>query len=83
MARLRWLSSVNIPVMRASTDGTSAAPATPSRARLAISISGPVENAAATEAVPNAAPPMSKSLLRPIRSPTVPKVTRDPASMNP
>jgi hypothetical protein len=72
-----------MPVTRASTDGITAAPPTPSNARLAISICGLVENAAAAEATPNTAAPTSNSLLRPIRSPMVPMVTRNPAIRKP
>jgi len=64
-------------------EGARVAPATPSRARAAISISGVVENAASTEATPNAAAPASSSRRRPIRSPRVPMVTSDPAARNP
>ena len=67
----------------AIVDGISVAPAMPSRARVAISIAGLVEYAASTEATPNAAAPISSSFRRPIRSPRVPIVTRNPASMNP
>jgi hypothetical protein len=51
--------------------------------RPAMSISGLVENAAATEAMPNTVAPMSNSFLRPIRSPMVPMVTRKPAIRKP
>jgi hypothetical protein len=85
MARARRLcrGSVNMPVIRASTDGVTAAPATPSSARPAMSISGLVENAATTEATPNTAAPMNNSFRRPIRSPTVPIVTSNPAISRP
>ena len=67
----------------AMVDGISVAPATPSSARAAISISALVEKAATTEAAANAAAPISRSLRRPIRSPRVPIVTRNPAIRNP
>ncbi len=69
--------------MSDSVDGASVAPAIPSKARLTISISELVENAARIESAPNAAAPISRSLRRPIRSPSVPIVTRKPATMNP
>ena len=64
-------------------EGASVAPATPSSARVAISISALVENAASTEATPNAAAPISSSRRRPIRSPSVPIVISEPATRNP
>ena len=64
-------------------DGARVAPATPSRARVAISISALVEKAASTEATPNAAAPISSSRRRPIRSPSVPMVISEPATRNP
>ena len=57
--------------------------AMPSAARAAISISALVEYAATTDAAPNAAAPISSSRRRPIRSPRVPIVIRNPAIMNP
>jgi hypothetical protein len=62
--------------------GASVAPAIPSSARLAISISGLVGRAANTEITPKAAAP-SSSRRRPIRSPSVPIVIRKPATMKP
>ena len=64
-------------------DGARVAPASPSRARLTISISALVENAASSDAAPNAAAPIISSLRRPMRSPRVPMVISDPATMNP
>ena len=64
-------------------EGASVAPAIPSSARLAISISGLVEKADRIERAPNAAAPTSSSLRRPIRSPSAPIVTRNPATMKP
>ncbi len=64
-------------------DGASVAPATPSRARIAISISALREKAAITDASANAAAPISSSLRRPIRSPRVPMVISEPAIRKP
>ena len=64
-------------------EGIRAAPEIPSRARVTMSISGLVEYAAATEATPKAAAPVRRSLRRPIRSPRVPMVMRNPAIMKP
>ena len=66
-----------------SVDGARVAPAIPSNARLAISCSGLVDRAASTETTPKAAAPASSSRRRPIRSPRVPMVIRNPATMNP
>jgi hypothetical protein len=66
-----------------SVDGASVAPASPSSARVTMSISALVENAATTEAMPNAAAPIRSSRRRPIRSPSVPMVMSDPATRNP
>jgi hypothetical protein len=70
-------------LISASVDGMSVAPATPSRARAPISMAGFVANAATTDASPKAAPPIISSFRRPMRSPSVPMVTRNPATMNP
>ena len=59
------------------------APEIPSKARVRISILAEVEKAASTEATPNAAAPISSSLRRPMRSPSVPMVIRKPAIMKP
>ena len=64
-------------------DGARVAPAIPSRARVAMSIAALVENAASTEPTPNAPAPIRSSFRRPIRSPSVPIVISDPASMKP
>ena len=77
------MSSSNRLVTSASTEGMTAAPAMPSTARQAMSISGLVENAATTEVSPNTAAPMSSNRFRPIRSPRLPIVTRKPAIRNP
>jgi hypothetical protein len=64
-------------------DGARVAPATPSRARATIRVSAVGAKAASTETTPNAAAPMSRSRRRPMRSPRVPMVMREPATMNP
>ena len=66
-----------------SVDGARVAPASPSSARLTMSISALVENAASSDVAPNAAAPRNSSRRRPIRSPSVPMVTRAPATMKP
>ena len=79
----RCFGSWNMWKISDSVDGASVAPASPSSARLTISISALVEKAASTETAPNAAAPISSSRRRPIRSPSVPIVTSEPATMNP
>jgi hypothetical protein len=69
--------------MRLSVDGAIVAPAMPSSARLAMSISALTLNAAITENSPKATAPMSSSLRRPIRSPSVPIVISEPATRKP
>jgi hypothetical protein len=69
--------------MSESVDGASVAPATPSNARVAISISALFENAAITDAPPKAAAPISSRRRRPILSPSVPIVISDPATRKP
>ena len=66
-----------------SVDGASVALAIPSSARAAISIHVDVENAASTDAKPNAAAPIRSKRRRPIRSPRVPIVISDPAIRKP
>src|SRR5690606_6185046 len=83
IASARWRGSANMLLIRAKVDGINVAPATPSAARTAISIGALVENAASTEAMPNAAAPAISRRRRPIRSPSVPMVTRKPAIMKP
>jgi hypothetical protein len=83
MATERCLGSLNMWKISDSVDGARVAPAIPSNARLAISISGLLEKAASSEAAPKPAAPMSRSLRRPIRSPSVPMVISDPATKNP
>ena len=69
--------------IRESVEGARVAPAMPSSARVAISISALVEKAASTEAAPNAAAPIMSSRRRPIRSPRVPMVISEPATRKP
>jgi hypothetical protein len=83
IANVRWRSSANMLRISESVDGASVAPATPSSARAAISISELVENAASTDAAPNAAAPISSSRRRPMRSPSVPIVISKPARRKP
>ena len=64
-------------------EGAIVAPATPSRARAAISISALLEYAAITDATPKAAAPISSNRRRPMRSPSVPIVIKEPATRNP
>ena len=68
---------------RDRVDGAIVAPARPSSARVAISMDVVVENAATTDAPPNATAPISSSRRRPIRSPSVPIVISAPATRNP
>ena len=83
IATVRCWSSSNMLRIRDSVEGASVAPAIPSKAREAISISGLDENAATTEAPPNAPAPIRSSRRRPIRSPSVPIVIRKPATRKP
>lgn len=83
MADVRCAGSRNIVLIRARVDGMSVAPATPSRARAAMSVSAVGANAASRDATANAAPPANSSRLRPMRSPTAPIVTRKPAMRKP
>ena len=83
MAKVRSFGSRNILVSRDSVEGASVGPATPRMARVTISISALLENAARIEATPKAAAPNRRSLRRPIRSPSVPMVIRNPATMKP
>jgi hypothetical protein len=82
-ASVRWRGSANMLRISDRVEGARAAPATPSRARAAISVPAVGAKAANTEAVPNPAAPPSRTRRRPIRSPRVPMVTREPAAMNP
>ena len=72
MAVPRARGSGKIVRIRSSVEGISVAPATPSSARVAMSVAGPVENAAATDATPNAGPPTSRSPRRPDAVPACP-----------
>ncbi len=83
IAVARCFSSRNRFRNSASVDGISVAPAIPSTARAAISISGVEAYAAAQLASPKPAAPMSSSRRRPIRSPTAPMVSSRPASTKP
>ena len=83
MAIERSFGSLNMWKMSDSVDGASVAPASPSSARLAMSISALTENAASTENTPKTAAPMRSRRRRPIRSPRVPIVIRAPATMKP
>jgi hypothetical protein len=83
MAKVRCAGSANMLRIRDRVEGARVAPAMPSTARIAISIAALVENAASTEATPNAAAPIKSSRRRPIRSPSVPIVINKPATMNP
>jgi hypothetical protein len=83
IATVRSFGSRNMLRISESVDGASVAAAIPSSARATISISALVEKAAKTEAAPNAAAPISSSLRRPIRSPSVPIVIRLPATRKP
>lgn len=79
MAKLRSVSSVNVERIRASVEGMSVAPATPSRARATISISAVAEYAAKMEITANSDPPTRSRNLRPKRSPRFPMVMSRPA----
>jgi len=83
MAVVRCLGSWNMLKISDSVDGARIAPAIPSSARAPISISGLVDRATTTETAPKAAAPSSSNRRRPIRSPRLPMVTRNPATMNP
>jgi hypothetical protein len=82
-ATVRCRGSVNMLRISARVEGATVAPATPSRARAAISIGALVDQAASSEVAPNAAAPIRSSRRRPMRSPSVPMVTSEPAAMNP
>jgi hypothetical protein len=83
IANVRCWSSWNMLRISESVDGAIVAPAIPSSAREAMSISALVENALSREAAPKATAPMRSRRRRPIRSPSVPIVIRAPATMNP
>ena len=83
IANVRWRGSRNMLRISDSVDGASVAPAMPSSARDAISVPAVRDNAAATDATPNAAAPMSRTRRRPIRSPRLPIVISSPATKKP
>ena len=83
MATVRCRGSRNMLRISDRVEGATVAPASPSRARAAISIATLAAQAASSEVAPKAAAPISSSRRRPMRSPRVPMVTRDPAAMNP
>jgi hypothetical protein len=83
IAKVRSWGSANMFRIRESVEGASVAPATPSSARAAISISALVESAASTEEAPNAAAPIRSKRRRPILSPNVPIVISNPATRKP
>lgn len=66
-----------------SVEGMSVAPATPSRARATISSSAFGAKAARIETAAKAVVPITSRRLRPIRSPRVPMVSRNPAMKKP
>jgi hypothetical protein len=67
----------------ASVDGISVAPAMPRTARVPMSAPASWAYAEATDAIPNAVPPISSRSRRPMRSPSVPIMISNPASTNP
>jgi hypothetical protein len=69
--------------MRERVEGARVAAATPRSARETINISTLFEKAASTDAAPKAAAPIRRSRRRPMRSPSVPIVTRNPARKKP
>jgi hypothetical protein len=83
IAIARCRSSVKMLLIRARVDGATVAPATPSRARAAISTSTDGANAAINEAAPKITAPISSNRRRPIRSPTLPIVINNPAMTKP
>jgi hypothetical protein len=83
MAVVRWRGSRNMLRMSESVDGATVAPATPSSARVAMSMEALLENAASIEAPPKKAAPISNSRRRPMRSPSVPAVISEPATRKP
>jgi hypothetical protein len=83
MATDRCLGSWNMWKISDRVEGARVAPASPSRARATISDSALGENAASSDTAPKAPAPIISSLRRPMRSPRVPMVIRDPATKNP
>ena len=83
IAMVRWARIAEHVRIRESDDGIKVAPEMPSSARAAMSTSALGANAASTEATAKAAAPISRRRRRPIRSPSVPIVIRNPAMRNP
>ena len=82
-AMLSCFGSLKRSRISASTFGMTVAPAMPSTARAPMRTDVDGANAAVTEAAMNNAAPASSTVRRPIRSPSVPMVTRNPAIMKP
>jgi hypothetical protein len=83
MAVARCPGSRNMLKIRERVEGAIVAPAMPISARAAMSVSALHANAASSEATLKNAAPISRSWRRPMRSPRVPIVTRDPATRKP
>jgi hypothetical protein len=83
MASVRCLSSRNMFRISDKVEGASVAAEIPRRPRAKINISALLEKAATTEVAPKKAAPIISNRRRPIRSPSVPIVIRNPASKNP
>ena len=83
IAAVRCRSSRNILRISESVEGASVEAAIPSSPRATMSIATLVAKAASTEASPNIAAPIISSRRRPMRSPTMPMVSRKPASRKP
>ena len=82
-ALVRSASSTNTVRTSARVEGINVAPATPSSARAAMSISADWACAARRDAALNSTAPHSSRRRRPIRSPSEPIVMSSPASTNP
>ncbi len=76
-------SSRNMLLISDSVEGANVAPAIPSRARAAMSVSALRAKAATSDRSPKEADPISSSFRRPIRSPRVPMTSSDPAARKP
>jgi hypothetical protein len=83
IAKVRSRGSLNMLRSSESVEGASVAPATPSSARAAISISALVESAQINDATLKAPAPIRSSRRRPTRSPSVPIVISSPATRKP
>jgi hypothetical protein len=83
MATVRCRPSGNMVRISDRVAGATVAPAIPSSPRAPISIGAVLDQAASSDVAPNAAAPINSSRRRPIRSPTAPMVTSDPAARNP